>query len=272
MDTERPARWHTGLAAMPTAVRLPIATDVAALHRDLDVAKQRCWVGHFNAGYFEGEWSGIVLRGRDGDLVPGQTVDPLLFTDTPVLDQCPAFRAVLAALRCPLLSVRLLRLTPGSVIREHSDWDLSTEHDVVRLHVALRTNPDVEFYVNHERVVLREGECWYLDLSKPHRVQNLGSTDRVHLVIDCVANEWLRALIASGDVAGDSEQRPFDQFSALVWQHRELRDALIEASAGPEFVATAVQLATQYGHRITADDVRSAQRQTRSEWAKRYCV
>lgn len=256
---------------MTTAVRLPIPTDVAALQHDLEIASQRRWTGHFNAGYFEGDWSGIVLRGRGGDLVPGQTSDPDAFEDTPVLDQCPAFRAVLSALKCPLLSVRLLRLTPGSVIREHSDWDLSAEHETVRLHVAVRTNPQVEFYVNGERVILREGECWYLDLSKPHRVQNLGLTDRVHLVIDCVANAWLRSLIASRtDHVAVAREQPFDAFREQVWLDHDLRDALIEAAGSSDFAAAVVELARRRGLRITPEDVHAAQRLTRREWTERY--
>jgi len=44
-----------------------------------------------------------------------------------------------------------------------------------------------------ERVILREGECWYVNTSLPHRVANLGQTDRIHLVIDCEVNGWLRS-------------------------------------------------------------------------------
>jgi hypothetical protein len=43
---------------------------------------------------------------------------------------------------------------------------------------------------------MNEGEGWYLNLSLPHRVENNGTTDRVHLVIDYVVNEWMRSLIA----------------------------------------------------------------------------
>jgi hypothetical protein len=43
---------------------------------------------------------------------------------------------------------------------------------------------------------MAEGECWYLNVNQPHRVENRGSADRVHLVLDCVVDEWLRALFA----------------------------------------------------------------------------
>ena len=40
----------------------------------------------------------------------------------------------------------------------------------------------MEFYVDDRRVIMEAGECWYLDLSRPHRVHNRGTTDRIHLV------------------------------------------------------------------------------------------
>ena len=40
-----------------------------------------------------------------------------------------------------------------------------------------------------------EGECWYLRLSDPHEVRNGGDTDRVHLVVDAVANDWLQQVL-----------------------------------------------------------------------------
>jgi quercetin dioxygenase-like cupin family protein len=41
--------------------------------------------------------------------------------------------------------------------------------------------------------LMREGESWYVNFNLPHRVLNLGETARVHLVLDCVLNDWLRS-------------------------------------------------------------------------------
>jgi Aspartyl/Asparaginyl beta-hydroxylase len=116
------------------------------------------------------------------------------FVDTPLLEHCPGFRAVLAAFDCPLRTVRLMRLTPGSVINEHTDVDLSFEDGMVRIHIPVTTNEDVAFHLNGSRVVLEAGTAWYLRLSDPHRVANRGSTDRVHLVVDANVNAWVEAL------------------------------------------------------------------------------
>jgi quercetin dioxygenase-like cupin family protein len=64
----------------------------------------------------------------------------------------------------------------------------------VRLHVPITTNPRVRFRLNGRRIVMEPGDLWYLRLSDPHRVTNEGATDRVHLVVDAVANEWMERL------------------------------------------------------------------------------
>ena len=113
------------------------------------------------------------------------------FADTPFLDGCSYFREVMAAFGCPLRTVRLMRLAPGSVIKEHTDHELGFEDGVVRVHVPVATSDQVEFFLNGSRVVMQAGSAWYLRLSDPHRVVNNGASDRVHLVIDGVVNDWV---------------------------------------------------------------------------------
>ena len=42
---------------------------------------------------------------------------------------------------------------------------------------------------------MQVGECWYLDVRKPHRAINGGTDMRTHLVVDVEANDEVRALI-----------------------------------------------------------------------------
>ena len=74
---------------------------------------------------------------------------------------------------------------------------LDFEDGEVRLHIPVITNPDLEFILAGNRVVMQEGECWYLNVNQPHSVNNRGTTDRIHLVVDCVVNDWLRSLMLS---------------------------------------------------------------------------
>jgi len=179
--------------------KLPLTFDVARLQADLAGIPPEQWKAHFNTGYYDGMWSGVALRTTEGAHVPLYP-DPTknTYVDLEVLEGCPYIREVMAAFRCPLQLVRLLKLSPGSNIKEHSDYNLSYEDGEVRVHIPIQTNPAVEFVVNGAPVPMGEGECWYINFNLPHRVYNGGTTDRVHLVIDCVLNDWLRGLFPPG--------------------------------------------------------------------------
>ena len=98
----------------------------------------------------------------------------------------------LRAFASPLLAVRFLRLGPGGRIKEHADLNLGFEDGEVRIHVPVTTDAEVAFYLDGRRIDMGAGEAWYLDLNLRHSVVNRGSTERVHLVIDCVVDDWLR--------------------------------------------------------------------------------
>jgi mannose-6-phosphate isomerase-like protein (cupin superfamily) len=70
----------------------------------------------------------------------------------------------------------------------------------VRVHIPIQTNQEVEFAVAGQPLPMSEGDCWYVNFNLPHRIHNRGTTDRVHLVIDCVLNDWLRGMFP--DAAG----------------------------------------------------------------------
>ena len=156
------------------------------------------WVDHYVRQNYEGDWSVVPLRAPAGETHPIRMIsaDPTCrtFVDTPLLDACPYMREVAATFQAPLRTVRLMRLTAGSVIKEHEDLDLSFEDGMVRLHIPVVTNPDVDFRLNGTRVVLEAGSCWYLRLSDRHSVANRGTEDRVHLVIDMEVNDWVGGL------------------------------------------------------------------------------
>ena len=186
---------------LPDRLRLPMTFDPALLARDLQGLASVGWIQHFVKQNFEGDWSVIPLRGKAGATHPVMMIysDPTAteFEDTPMLRDCPYFRAVLDAFACPLRAVRLMRLAPGSIIKEHTDLELSAEEGTARIHIPVVTNADVEFYLNGARVVLEAGSAWYLRLSDRHSVYNKGDTPRVHMVIDAVVNGWLQSLLES---------------------------------------------------------------------------
>lgn len=188
------------LTPIPDRLRLRLRFDAAALPADAAALAHPDWIRHFVAQNYDGDWDVVPLRARAGATHPVTMIvsDPSArdYVDTPLLAACPAIRAALKRFRCPLDSVRLMRLGPGSTIKEHRDHDLSFEDGAVRFHVPVATNPEVDFRLNGTRVALEAGSAWYLRLSDPHSVANRGATDRVHLVIDARVDPWVEALMA----------------------------------------------------------------------------
>lgn len=192
---------------MLTSHKLSLDFNAEFLKADLRQIAANEWVAHFNKGYYEGEWKGLALRspsGRSTQLHRHPDESPLA-QETAILARCAYFQEVLAAFKCPIRLARLLSLSPGSKIREHVDFFLGLEDGMLRLHIPVATDPRVEFVVDNQRLMLREGETWYIDFTLPHRVSNHSDQDRVHLVIDCTINDWLLAMIPlAGETQGSA--------------------------------------------------------------------
>ena len=101
--------------------------------------------------------------------------------------------------------IRFMNLAPGGgELQRHTDQvdpDAGVEdYKLMRFHFPIVTNKDVTFSqwdYKAERVSchMNVGECWYLDVRKPHQAINSGEDMRTHLVIDIEANDEVRALI-----------------------------------------------------------------------------
>lgn len=125
--------------------------------------------------------------------------------DTPEMVRSPYFTSIIDTFRAhtKVTLVRLLRLAPGSEVKEHTDPTLALEEEksVIRLTIPILRNEDVTFYLNDKPVPLQPGECWYLRLTDPHRIVNDGYSERVNLTIDMIPNEWVRRIIADSQTA-----------------------------------------------------------------------
>jgi quercetin dioxygenase-like cupin family protein len=183
-------------------LRLPFNFDAMKLQEELLLLGNEDWRLHFQKLHYEGDWSAIPLRSVDGDakniFVPHH--DNPAFKDTILLDKSPYFKLVLASFHCPLKTVRLMKLNAGAVIKEHNDAELNYENGEARFHVPVITHPDVEFYLDNERITMNEGECWYMNFNLPHRITNNSSVDRIHLVIDATVNDWLQGIFSQDDL------------------------------------------------------------------------
>jgi Aspartyl/Asparaginyl beta-hydroxylase len=170
------------------------------MEADLAALEQRDWTAHFVTQNYTGAWDVLPLRAQAGAAHPVMMIYSAPgvsdWVDTPFLDAAPSLRQVIAAFHCPVEAVRLMRLTPGSTIHAHRDHDLDAAEGRARIHVPVTSNPGVEFLLNGTPVAMQPGEAWYLRLADTHAVANRGTSDRVHLVIDAVVDDWLAGMIA----------------------------------------------------------------------------
>jgi hypothetical protein len=187
---------------LPDRVRLPLPIDAAALAADLAKYGPGDWTRHYVRQNYEGDWSALPLRAPAGESHPIRLIYPdpgaTAFADTKLLDRAPYFRTVLGLFQAPLRTVRLMRLTSGSVINTHEDSGLDPEGGMARIHIPILTGPEVEFLLNGKPVTMIPGSAWYLRLSDPHSAANRGAGDRVHLVVDCWTNAWLLGMLRAG--------------------------------------------------------------------------
>lgn len=178
------------------SIKFPIVFDVDRLKIDLSKIMNKKWVAHYNTNDYSGKWTSVALMSTDGK---SDTIFALPNTDdaikeTEILNSCTYFKEILDGFLFEKTAVRLLQLAVGAEIKPHSDHCLGYEDGSFRLHIPIITNPDVEFILDGKRLIMGEGECWYIDANFEHSVANRGDQDRIHLVIDGVRNEWTDAL------------------------------------------------------------------------------
>lgn len=177
-------------------IKFPISFDVDKLKSDLSGILNKSWTAHYNKNDYTGKWTSVALMSKDGksDSIFALPNGDDEMRNTEILDSCPYFKEVLNSFHFEKTAVRLLQLAAGAEIKPHSDHCLGYEDGSFRLHIPIITNPDVEFILDGNRLIMNEGECWYIDANFTHSVANRGNQDRIHLVIDGVRNEWTDAL------------------------------------------------------------------------------
>lgn len=77
--------------------------------------------------------------------------------------------------------VLLTEMPAGAEIPRHRDGTSILEQ-THRCHVAILTNPDVEFMIDDRPYHMAAGEVYEFDNMRPHAVNNHGTERRVHLI------------------------------------------------------------------------------------------
>lgn len=176
-----------------TAIKLPISFDGTRLREDLRRISEGDWQRHYKKVHYEGDWSSVGLVAAEGNASDIRSISGN-FVPTAILNHCPYFQEVIASFKCPLQRVRLLRLDAGAVIKPHVDRE-GVDFGVARFHVPIVTNDGVEFTNAGKKLRMALGECWLLDTSYSHSVRNGGTEPRIHLVLDCVVNDFITDLL-----------------------------------------------------------------------------
>lgn len=174
----------------PSSSKLPISFSIDKLQKELAICENYLWTPHFNTNRYEGNWTSVSLRSQSGLVNDITSFANTEHKNTNLLDRCDYFKEIMDWFQCEKEAIRLLRLGPGSEIKEHVDNDTSYEDGFFRIHIPIITNEEVFFYVDKKRVPMKMGECWYANFQLPHSVENKSTEPRIHLTLDCIRNDW----------------------------------------------------------------------------------
>jgi hypothetical protein len=197
------------------------AAEQKAINAEIDAYGEDKFAQHYSDYNKRKSWTAIALRGYSDD--PADIVKPnemhQAWKDehperlkdkprwTPAAERFKTTKTIITRLGVEFDRVRFMRL-------RHKDGELSRHADITdraagtadgfvcRLHVPVRTSPAVVFNgwtARGQKIerTLPQGALCYLDQRKPHAVKNSDPTlDRIHLVMDCLANDKLRSRIA----------------------------------------------------------------------------
>ena len=174
------------------SLKLPFQFDVAKIKEELaqftkadysdiynpSVTLETLWLKHF-----------IEPVGGPHELVK--------FVPNEALKKCPYMLSIFETFKCRVETFRIHTLDPGASIKPHIDSGYSFEQGKIRLHIPIQTNEQVEILLWDEPVKMKEGECWYCNFNIRHEVHNHSDQARVHIILDCLVNEWLEDIFSA---------------------------------------------------------------------------
>ena len=122
----------------------------------------------------------------------------------------------------------LAKLDAGGKIPKHTDagYSLLNCH---RIHLPIVTNEDVVFHVGGEEINMQIGELWEINNGNVHAVENRGTEDRIHLIVDWMPNysgKPEEELLAADQPQGnDSEAVNAATLGSLIRQAHQLHQS-----------------------------------------------
>ena len=209
---------------LPVEKLVLIKTNIPDVSNICDIIAQRVemmdyeFTNHYSNYNKDKSWSAISLRGYSPEwsfiTKPAEMSKKwkeenkdveFKLQDTELRKMFPEVEELLRWLPGEPHRIRFMNLSPGGgELQRHTDQvdpDAGVNDlKLMRFHFPIVTNKDVIFnqWDWHAELVeahMQVGECWYLDVRKPHRAINGGTDMRTHLVVDVEANDEVRALI-----------------------------------------------------------------------------
>ena len=209
---------------LPVEKLVLIKTNIPDVSNICDILAQRVemmdykFTNHYSNYNKDKSWSAISLRGYSPEwsfiTKPAEMSKKwkeenkdveFKLQDTELRKMFPEVEELLRWLPGEPHRIRFMNLSPGGgELQRHTDQvdpDAGVNDlKLMRFHFPIVTNKDVIFNqwdwdAELVEAHMQVGECWYLDVRKPHRAINGGTDMRTHLVVDVEANEKVRALI-----------------------------------------------------------------------------
>lgn len=218
-------------------LRLPFEYHLPALQADYTRLRHANWLPHYNQQAHQGDWTCLPLRAAAGRSDNIYAENGEAYADTEWLKHSPYFSEILHQFACEKIAVRLMSLAAGAHILPHRDPGGGFEDGVARLHIPIITDPAIHFVIDGVTVHFSAAHCWYMNANCLHAVTNPSTIDRIHLVIDCIPNPWLREVFLNAGWRENAKSR-YGNASINDDNVAQIIDALL--SRGD---ATSIQLA-----------------------------
>ncbi|HXS02851.1 MAG TPA: sulfotransferase [Rhodanobacter sp.] len=170
--------------------------DAARLLAEIEALGPDRWIDHPQK--FPGNFA-LPLIAVNGDPTSDAIAGPM--RPTPALAECPYLMQVLHRLGAVWGRTRLMKLSGHAEVTRHTDLSYYWR-ERVRVHVPIRTKPNVRFFCGDADVNMAAGECWIFNTWLSHRVVNGDDDERIHLVADSVGSEPFWQLVRNGRAPG----------------------------------------------------------------------
>lgn len=211
-------------------------------HEALTVPSE--WIVEYGRYQSGGWWTLSLLN--DSGVPTDVTIKDCDPVETTLLQRMPVTRQFLSSLGLRYMWVRLARLGANSFLWEHRDYGELDDSKRYRLHVPLVTNSSAVLVTGGAKVHLRAGHLWRLTPTHVHGACNLFGPDRLHLILDCYAEDGLVRTIDSEQLSEtDVVQLPTATKSQLD-EHLTIARSLLSLGYAPSAEKYLLRLFYEY--------------------------